>query len=419
LPFFFLPDNVLRRPLTFRAKSLFTSTQPLAHVWLAHQGRRTLPQQSLHLLLFRSSAGLESLGRNQKEERGHCILHISPTMMLTHSPRPQRQVLFRLTTTCSFLAVVYSFSSHSFESVRLQQSRRRCRYLHQCSCKENDYDQIDWTKSKTEENHSCRHSNRRTVLSHLASSSLIATAAAFWTAAAPQVADAAVSPLFQSSSYQNGFQQLPSYVYQKKDTAGLSSDPDELLASLKDTVTALKTLADADAVAEGRFDAVSQLLRGRLVSESQLRLQGYALLDALPGSDNDNDDDGNASNNGKTNIEKKKAPAWSYVARERFRIFLIKFSVLDDTVEAAARRRQADGGLVETVGMVLLTPFNGANRIAQMSQQNELLGAPNAGDDERFAVLAALADATQALQAFTTAAENALDDSSGNSNKQE
>ena len=234
-----------------------------------------------------------------------------------------------------------------------------------------------------------------------------------------------MSPLFQSSSYRNGFQQLPSYVYQKKDTAGLSSDPNELLASLKDTVTALKTLADADAVTEGRFDAVSQLLRGRLVSESQLRLQGYALLDALPDSDNDNDDggsradDGNASNNGKTNIEKKKAPAWSYVARERFRIFLIKFSVLDDTVEAAARRRQADGGLVQTVGMVLLTPFNGASRIAQMSQQNELLGAPNAGDDERFAVLAALADATRALQAFTAAAENALDDSSGNSNQQE
>ena len=165
-------------------------------------------------------------------------------------------------------------------------------------------------------------------------------------------------------------------LYVKKDS-GLPSDPDELLPELNETVIALESLNDL--VLDGKFEDLSRQLRGGSVSESQLRLRGYALLDQLP------EDSRNA-----------------YLAEQAFRIFLNRFANLDATVEAAARQSKLDGGLVETLGLAVVSPFGAANEVAKITQE------PNMGGDARISVLASLGDTTKSLKAFVKAANDAL-----------
>eukprot|EP00562_Extubocellulus_spinifer_P006358 CAMPEP_0178526406 /NCGR_PEP_ID=MMETSP0696-20121128/30710_1 /TAXON_ID=265572 /ORGANISM="Extubocellulus spinifer, Strain CCMP396" /LENGTH=205 /DNA_ID=CAMNT_0020157907 /DNA_START=300 /DNA_END=917 /DNA_ORIENTATION=- len=165
-------------------------------------------------------------------------------------------------------------------------------------------------------------------------------------------------------------------LYVKKDTA-LPSDPDELLPGLNDTIKALESLNDL--VLDGKFDELSRQLRGGSVSESQLRLRGYALLDQLP--------EGSKS---------------TYLAEQAFRVFLNRFANLDAAVEAAARQSKLDGGLVETLGLAVVSPFGAANEAAKIAQE------PSMGSDARISVLASLGDTVKVLKAFVKAANNAL-----------
>lgn len=190
----------------------------------------------------------------------------------------------------------------------------------------------------------------------------------------PQEAHAIYNPLnLKGTFWETG------ELYTKKDT-DLPSDPDELLPSITATLSALESLNDL--VLDGKFDELLRQLRGGSVSESQLRLRGYALLDQLP-----EEGDGGKS---------------SYLAEQAFRLFLTRFANLDATVEAAARQSKVDGGLVETLGLAVVSPFSAANEVAKISQE------PSMGSDARIQVLASLGETIKALKAFTKAANDAI-----------
>ena len=187
----------------------------------------------------------------------------------------------------------------------------------------------------------------------------------------PSYAQAVYNPLnLKGAFWETGM------LYEKKDDK-LPNDPDDILPSLIETVAAFESLNDL--VEEGKFEDLSRQLRGGKISESQLRLRGYALLDFLP-------------NDGKA----------SYLAEQCFRIFLTQFANLDATAEGAARQAKIDGGLVETLGLAIVSPFSAANEVAKISRE------PSLGNDARLSVLAALGGTTKALKAFNKAAEAAL-----------
>lgn len=164
-------------------------------------------------------------------------------------------------------------------------------------------------------------------------------------------------------------------LYQKSDQE-LSSDPEELLRYLKEQVTALGKLSDV--VVEGNWGEVSRLLRSGDISESQIRLQAYALMDQLEDDDQE------------------------FWARELFRMFLRSLNAFDRTLEAAARQAKLDGGLTETLGLAVVSPFGAANKIARVSS------VPKLGDDPRLQVLAILDETSKSLQAFNKVAGDAI-----------
>jgi len=98
------------------------------------------------------------------------------------------------------------------------------------------------------------------------------------------------------------------------------------------------------------------------------------------------------------------------LCRERFQIFLLKLSQLDTAVESAGRQSKIDGGLVETVGLAIISPFRAANRVAQIINTNADKG--QSGDtlsaDSRLNVLNALDEAIKAARSFTKTVEEAL-----------
>jgi hypothetical protein len=190
------------------------------------------------------------------------------------------------------------------------------------------------------------------------------------TAISSSPADAIDNPLNLKGSYWGTGE-----LYQKSDQE-LSSDPEELLRYLKQQVTAFSKLSDV--VVEGNWGEASRLLRGGDISESQIRLQAYALMDQLEDDDQE------------------------FRARELFRTFLRSLNALDRTIEAAARQAKLDGGLTETLGLAVVSPFGAANEIARVSS------VPKLGNDPRLQVLAVLDETRQSLQAFNKVAADAI-----------
>eukprot|EP00568_Trieres_chinensis_P001046 CAMPEP_0183308620 /NCGR_PEP_ID=MMETSP0160_2-20130417/22361_1 /TAXON_ID=2839 ORGANISM="Odontella Sinensis, Strain Grunow 1884" /NCGR_SAMPLE_ID=MMETSP0160_2 /ASSEMBLY_ACC=CAM_ASM_000250 /LENGTH=262 /DNA_ID=CAMNT_0025472481 /DNA_START=36 /DNA_END=824 /DNA_ORIENTATION=- len=164
-------------------------------------------------------------------------------------------------------------------------------------------------------------------------------------------------------------------LYRKEDNVP-PDDPAEILAEFAATATALDSLEGV--AEEGRFGDLSRLLRGGAVSESRLRLGGYALVDAIEDDDR------------------------SYFAGELLRGFLRDFAYLDAASEAAARRAKIDGGITETMGLAVVSPFGAANELARVSNE------PALGKDARIAVLIAIGRAATSLRAFNKAAADSL-----------
>ena len=183
-------------------------------------------------------------------------------------------------------------------------------------------------------------------------------------------ADAMNNPLNLKGSYWETGE-----LYRKSDNE-LPTDPDELLTSLIEVATTLESLNDI--ALEGKFGELSRLLRGGAISESKLRLRGYAIIDM---------------------IEDEKQ---EYIASELFRTFLRDFAILDTTVDAATRQSKIDGGLVETVGLAVVSPFSAANEVARISQE------PNFGNDPRINVISALGECTKSLKAFNKLTGDAI-----------
>jgi len=186
----------------------------------------------------------------------------------------------------------------------------------------------------------------------------------------PTAAGAVYNPLNLKGSYWETGE-----LYQKKENE-IPFERDELIASLKQSEVALDSLTNL--VLEGKFDALSKQLRGGAVSESQLRLRAYALIDTI-----END-------------------AQMYVASDLFRKFLRDFDTLDRTAEAAVRQSKIDGGVVETLGLAVVAPIGAANEIIKITSEQNL------GKDPRINVLAVLGAATKSLHAFNKAAEDAI-----------
>jgi hypothetical protein len=200
---------------------------------------------------------------------------------------------------------------------------------------------------------------------------LPASVAVMLSTSSPHEANAIYNPLnLKGTFWETG------ELYVKK-VNELPADPDDLLPLLRD---AFRTLEGLDSyVLDGKFDDLSRQLRGGSISESQLRLRGYALLDQLPEESKD-----------------------TYLAEQAFRVFLTRFVNLDATVEAAARQAKIDGGLVEALALTVVAPLGAANEVAKIAQEPSMAG------DARITVLASLGGTTKAFQAFLKASGDAL-----------
>ena len=195
--------------------------------------------------------------------------------------------------------------------------------------------------------------------------------AAMLSTSSPQNANAIYNPLnLKGTFWETG------ELYVKKESE-LPQDPDDLLPLLRDALRSLESLDSY--VLDGKFDDLSRQLRGGSISESQLRLRGYALLDQLPEDSKD-----------------------TYLAEQAFRVFLTRFVNLDATVEAAARQAKIDGGLVEALALTVVAPLGAANEVAKIAQEPSMAG------DARITVLASLGSTTKALKAFLKASDDAL-----------
>jgi len=202
---------------------------------------------------------------------------------------------------------------------------------------------------------------------------LAISAAALVLGGDPRDALAVYNPLNLKGSYWE-----TGKLYEKKPLSEeLSSEPEELLESMRDMASALESLSLV--VEGGKFDEASRMIRGGSVSESKLRIVGNALVDSIL------DDDG------------------GYVASERVRVFLLNFDALDAAVTAAARRASVDGGLVSTLALSAVAPLSAANRVAKIA------GEPQMGSDPRLEVLGSLEAAVKSLKAFINVAAKALE----------
>lgn len=214
-------------------------------------------------------------------------------------------------------------------------------------------------------------STRRDIFSKPSALLPAAAAAAVLSTSLPQQANAIYNPLnLKGTFWETG------ELYVKKESE-LPQDPDDLVPLLRDTLRSLEALESY--VLDGKFDDLSRQLRGGSVSESQLRLRGYALLDQLPDESKD-----------------------TYIAEQTWRVFLNRFANLDATVEAAARQAKIDGGLVETLALTVVAPLGAANEVAKIAKEPSMAG------DARITVLASLGSTTKAFKAFLKAADDAL-----------
>uniref|UniRef100_A0A6U3RKQ5 Uncharacterized protein n=1 Tax=Ditylum brightwellii TaxID=49249 RepID=A0A6U3RKQ5_9STRA len=187
----------------------------------------------------------------------------------------------------------------------------------------------------------------------------------------PLIANAVPNPLnLKGSFWETGT------LYQKSEV-DLPSDPEELLSSLAKIASSMDTLNDV--ASEGRFGELSRMIRGGVVSESKIRLNAYALIDAIM-----DDDEG-------------------YKLSDLFRRFLRDLEVLDAIVLDADRKSKLDGGVVETLGRAVVSPLSAANEVARISSAE-----PSFSGDPRMDVLAALGTTTQALKAFINETKKAL-----------
>mmetsp|Transcript_13913 Transcript_13913/g.20540 ORF Transcript_13913/g.20540 Transcript_13913/m.20540 type:complete len:286 (-) Transcript_13913:24-881(-) len=172
-------------------------------------------------------------------------------------------------------------------------------------------------------------------------------------------------------------------IYVKKES-NLPSDPADIIPSIKELIASLDSLESL--VLDGKFDDLSRQLRGKSISESQLRVLGYALLDLLP----ENDDETN----------------YTYLAEQAFRVALNRFIRLDALVETTARQQKVDRGLVETLGRAAIAPLSVANEALLNGNTNN--NRNDIGTDSRIQVLASLGETTKAFKAFVKAADDAL-----------
>jgi hypothetical protein len=101
-------------------------------------------------------------------------------------------------------------------------------------------------------------------------------------------------------------------LYEKSTSIGAEED---FFAVLDNTLEALYSPTLLGAIEEGNYGQASRLLRGNLISESQIRLSANALIDSLP---EENDEA-------------------IYRSGESFRVFLRCLDVLDAEVAAASR----------------------------------------------------------------------------------
>jgi len=138
-----------------------------------------------------------------------------------------------------------------------------------------------------------------------------------------------------------------SMIYTKPNTSALEDG--DFLSILENTITALSSDELLNSISEGNYSTTLRLIRGRLISESQIRLSANALLDLLP-EDND------------TSI---------YKSQESFRIFLRYLDLLDGEVEMASRMG-----------------------IPQLGNNNGL------GDDPRIDILSRVGETEDALRVF-------------------
>jgi len=229
----------------------------------------------------------------------------------------------------------------------------------------------------------------------------------------PQQAEAVSNPLNLKGTY---WETGELYVKKKRE---LPDDPDDLLPSLSAVASALESLQDL--VVEGKWDELLRKLRGGVISESQIRLTGYALLDLLPTADDDDDNDDvvnkkenntNNESNEDSNNRRRRQQQLVYLCRDRFQLFLIKLSQLDTLVESTGRQSKVDGGLIETIGLAVISPFRAANQVAQIINTNTNNNANNEPDDlssdPRVNVLTALEETIKAARSFTQTVEKAL-----------
>ena len=107
-------------------------------------------------------------------------------------------------------------------------------------------------------------------------------------------------------------------------------DNDDFIIILENTINSLHSSTLLDTISEGRYSQTLRLLRGNLISESQIRLASNALIDLLPEDDE----------------------SIIYKCNESFRIFLRYFDILDAEVDMASRPfSSGGGGGVEGMGM--------------------------------------------------------------------
>ena len=136
-----------------------------------------------------------------------------------------------------------------------------------------------------------------------------------------------------------------SMIYTKPNTSALEDG--DFLSILEDTIINLSSDELLNSISEGNYSTTLRLIRGRLISESQIRLSANALLDLLPEDD----------------------PS-IYKSQESFRIFLRYLDLLDGEVEMASRM-----GIPQ-------------------------LGGNNGGDDPRIEILARVGETEDALRVF-------------------
>ena len=103
-----------------------------------------------------------------------------------------------------------------------------------------------------------------------------------------------------------------SMIYTKPNNSAVEDG--DFLSILENTIIALSSSELLDSISEGNYSTTLRLIRGRLISESQIRLSANALLDILPEDD----------------------PS-IYKSQESFRLFLRYLELLDVEVEMASR----------------------------------------------------------------------------------